>query len=59
MSIFTGIARSLMPQNPVGDALLLGTRFEYHKCEYLLTWNCKQLRRTQISFSVFALLIRR
>ena len=36
------IARSLMPQNPVGDALHLALA-SYHKCDYLLTWNCKHL----------------
>ena len=34
------VARSLMPQNPVGDALHLALA-SYHKCDYLLTWNCK------------------
>ena len=31
-----------MPQNPVGDALHLALA-SYHKCDYLLTWNCKHL----------------
>ena len=34
--------RNLMPQNPVGDALHLALA-SYHKCDYLLTWNCKHL----------------
>ena len=36
------ISRSIMPQNPVGDALHLALA-SYHKCDYLLTWNCKHL----------------
>ena len=36
------ITRNLMPQNPIGDALHLALA-SYHKCDYLLTWNCKHL----------------
>ncbi len=36
------IQERLMPQNPVGDALPLALA-SYHKCDYLLTWNCKHL----------------
>jgi len=31
-----------MPDNPVGDALHLALA-SFHKCDYLLTWNCKHL----------------
>jgi len=36
------IQTHLMPRNPVGDALHLALA-SYHKCDYLLTWNCKHL----------------
>lgn len=36
------IQNQLMPQDPVGDALHLALA-SYHKCDYLLTWNCKHL----------------
>ena len=36
------IMRKLMPQGPLGDALHLALA-SYHKCDYLLTWNCKHL----------------
>ena len=36
------ITRTLMPQGPLGDALHLALA-SYHKCDYLLTWNCKHL----------------
>jgi predicted nucleic acid-binding protein len=32
----------LMPNDPLGDALHLALA-SYHKCDYLLTWNCKHL----------------
>src|SRR5437763_6164227 len=31
-----------MPHDPVGDALHLALA-SYHKCEFLLTWNCNHL----------------
>ena len=31
-----------LPRNPVGDALHLALA-SYHKCEFLLTWNCEHL----------------
>ena len=31
-----------MPQDVLGDALHLALA-SYHKCDYLLTWNCKHL----------------
>ena len=36
------IQKQLMPKNPVGDALHLALA-SYHKCDYLLTWNCQHL----------------
>ena len=32
----------LMPRDPGGDALHLALA-SYHKCEFLLTWNCRHL----------------
>jgi hypothetical protein len=32
----------LMPANPAGDALHLALA-SHHKCDFLLTWNCKHL----------------
>lgn len=31
-----------MPQDPLGDALHLALA-SYHKCDFLLTWNCQHL----------------
>ena len=31
-----------MPENPLGDALHLAVA-SYHKCDFLLTWNCDHL----------------
>ena len=36
------IARLVMPQDPGGDALHLALA-SYHRCDYLLTWNCQHL----------------
>lgn len=36
------ITRKLMPQDVLGDALHLALA-SYHKCDFLLTWNCKHL----------------
>ncbi|CDI03578.1 conserved hypothetical protein [Candidatus Competibacter denitrificans Run_A_D11] len=36
------INHKLMPHDPVGDALHLALA-SYHKCDFLLTWNCKNL----------------
>ncbi|MDT5121953.1 MAG: hypothetical protein QOC96_1435 [Acidobacteriota bacterium] len=36
------IRHRLMPQDPLGDALHLALA-SYHKCDFLLTWNCKHL----------------
>ncbi len=36
------IEHKVMPGNPLGDALHLALA-SFHKCEFLLTWNCKHL----------------
>ena len=36
------INHKLMPQDATGDALHLALAF-FHKCDYLLTWNCKHI----------------
>ena len=36
------IRHQLMPANPAGDALHLALA-SFHKCEFLLTWNCLHL----------------
>jgi predicted nucleic acid-binding protein len=36
------IQHKVMPDNPVGDALHLALA-SYHKCDFLLTWNCRHL----------------
>lgn len=36
------IEQRLMPSDSAGDALHLAIA-SYHKCDYLLTWNCKHL----------------
>ena len=36
------IANMVMPNDPKGDALHLALA-SYHKCDFLLTWNCKHL----------------
>jgi predicted nucleic acid-binding protein len=36
------IARRVMPADPVGDALHLALA-SYHRCDFLVTWNCKHL----------------
>ena len=36
------IAQKVMPRDPVGDALHLALA-SYHKCDFLLTWNCRHL----------------
>jgi hypothetical protein len=38
----TYIRHSLMPADPAGDALHLAMA-SYHKCDFLLTWNCQHL----------------
>jgi predicted nucleic acid-binding protein len=36
------LARKLMPLDPEGDALHLAVA-SYHRCDFLVTWNCKHL----------------
>jgi predicted nucleic acid-binding protein len=36
------IGRFVMPRDPGGDALHLALA-SYHKCDFLLTWNCRHL----------------
>ncbi len=36
------IQHKLMPKDPVGDALHLAMA-SYHKCDFLLTWNCANI----------------
>ena len=36
------IRHKVMPNDPVGDALHLALA-SYHKCDFLLTWNCRHL----------------
>ncbi|MBW4666542.1 MAG: type II toxin-antitoxin system VapC family toxin [Cyanomargarita calcarea GSE-NOS-MK-12-04C] len=38
----TYIQNQVMPNDPLGDALHLGIA-SYHKCDFLLTWNCRHL----------------
>lgn len=38
----TYIRHKVMPDDPVGDALHLALA-SYHKCDFLLTWNCRHL----------------
>jgi predicted nucleic acid-binding protein len=38
----TYIRHQLMPANPTGDALHLALA-SYHKCDFLVTWNCLHL----------------
>jgi predicted nucleic acid-binding protein len=36
------VANQLMPKDPRGDAIHLAIA-SYHRCQYLLTWNCSHL----------------
>jgi len=36
------ISRYVMPKHPLGDALHLALA-SYHRCQFLLTWNCTHL----------------
>ena len=36
------IQRRVMPEDPLGDALHLALA-SYHRCDFLVTWNCKHL----------------
>jgi len=36
------VSHHVMPEDPVGDALHLAVA-SFHKCDFLLTWNCRRL----------------
>lgn len=38
----TYISRRIMPNDPTGDALHLAIA-SFHKCDFLVTWNCRHL----------------
>ncbi len=38
----TYVSRHVMPRDPTGDALHLALA-SYHRCDFLLTWNCRHL----------------
>jgi hypothetical protein len=38
----TYIQNQVMPNDPLGDGLHLAIA-SYHKCDFLLTWNCRHL----------------
>jgi hypothetical protein len=38
----TYIGQKVMPNDPLGDALHLALA-SYHKCDFMLTWNCRHL----------------
>jgi len=38
----TYVKHAVMPRDPAGDALHLAIA-SYHKCDFLLTWNCHHL----------------
>ena len=40
--VLTYIRHRLMPADPAGDALHLALA-SYHKCDFLVTWNCRNL----------------
>jgi len=40
------VQRSLMPDDPAGDALHLALA-SFHKCDFLLTWNCRNLANAE------------
>lgn len=39
------LANKLMPSDPFGDALHLALA-SYHRCDFLVTWNCQHLANT-------------
>jgi len=41
-TVATYIAHHVMPNDPAGDALQLAIA-SWHKCDFLLTWNCRHL----------------
>ncbi len=42
------IEHRLMPKDPVGDALHLALA-SHHRCDFLVTWNCKHLANANAS----------
>jgi predicted nucleic acid-binding protein len=40
--VATYISHRVMPNDPVGDALHLAVA-SFHKCDFLVTWNCRHL----------------
>ena len=47
----TYIRHKVMPSDPVGDALHLALA-SYHKCDFLLTWNCNHLANANKFFHI-------
>jgi hypothetical protein len=47
----TYIRHKVMPADPVGDALHLALA-SYHKCDFLLTWNCNHLANANKFFHI-------
>jgi predicted nucleic acid-binding protein len=45
------IRHKVMPSDPVGDALHLALA-SYHKCDFLLTWNCNHLANANKFFHI-------
>ena len=41
------IAHQVMPQDPLGDALHLALA-SYHRCDFLLTWNCMHIANAAV-----------
>ncbi|RLT08226.1 MAG: hypothetical protein DWI21_08370 [Planctomycetota bacterium] len=41
-AVATYISHQVMPSDPTGDALHLAIA-SFHKCDFLLTWNCRHL----------------
>ena len=41
------ISHHVMPNDPAGDALHLAVA-SFHKCDFLVTWNCRHLANAQI-----------
>jgi len=45
------VRNKVMPRDPEGDALHLALA-SYHKCDFLLTWNCKHLANASLRLFV-------
>jgi len=45
------IRHKVMPSDPVGDAIHLALA-SYHKCDFLLTWNCNHLANASKFFHI-------